>query len=357
MKLKPLFISLSLATTLAVSGCSSLSQQQTANYQNQKQVNELVQTGIRYYWEGGDLKQVEQEFFKGITLKGNYDVVEASFAEASELAPERLDLRFGLASTQIIKKDIDGAQQTYLDILAKDPDNFDAAILHAAYAKLSGDMKTYTDTMAELTQASPEQTQEYLEKFQQADAIQSITLNTKAEAKNKDHQAIMVLGYALAKDGSMRQPLIDRLEQALAAAKLNPKAAIIVSGGVPNHGVTEAFVMQQWLIKQGISADRIYLDDKAKDTVGNAVYSTRIMAQLGTKNVTLISSASHMRRALLVFEEAAQQNNLDIHFDNLVAMDFDSMADAMNVSENEQLVIYRDMLRASGIWAYPGIQI
>ncbi len=357
MKLKPLFLSLSLATTLAISGCSSLDQKQTADYQSQKQVSELVQTGMHYYWEGGDLKKVEQEFFKGITLKGNYDVVEASFAEASALAPERLDLRFGLASTRIIKKDIAGAQDTYIDILAQDPDNFDAGILHAAYAKMSGDINTYNKTIKSLTETSPDQTQDYLEKLKRAEEIQAVKINTTAQASDASNQAIVILGYALAKDGSMRPTLIDRLEQGLTAAKLNPEALIIVSGGVPNHGVTEAYVMQQWLIQHGISADRIYLDDKAKDTVGNAIYSTQIMARLGTENVTLISSASHIRRALLVFEEAARQSNLNMAFDNLVAMDFDSMEEAMNVSANEKLVIYRDMLRASGLWAYPGIQI
>ncbi len=357
MKFKPLFLSLSLASVLAVTGCSSITSKQTVDYQNQKQVSELVQTGIHYYWHGGDLKKVEQEFFKGITLKGNYDVVEASFAEASHLAPERLDLRFGLASTQIIKKDIDSAQQTYLDILSQDPDNFDAGILHAAYNKMAGNNEAYNETIAGLSESYPEQTQNYLEKFDRAEHIQGVKLNTKAQAIDKDHHTIVILGYALAKDGSMRPPLIDRLEQGLAAAKLNPKASIIVSGGVPNHGVTEAYVMQQWLIKNGVTPEHIYLDDKAKDTVGNAIYSTEIIADLGTQQVTLISSASHMRRALLVFEEAAQQNNLDITFDNLVAMDFDSMEQAMQVSANEKLVIYRDMLRASGLWAYPGIQI
>ncbi|WP_263078605.1 YdcF family protein [Endozoicomonas sp. Mp262] len=357
MKLKPLFFGLSLASVLAVTGCSSLSSKQAIDYQNQKQVNELVQTGLHYYWHGGDLKKVEQEFFKGITLKGDYDVVAASFAEASQLAPERLDLRFSLASTQIIKKDIDSAQHIYLDILSQDPDNFDAGILHAAYAKVSGNNDIYSEAIASLKENHPKQTREYLEKFDQAEQIQTIKLNTQAQAINNPHHSIVILGYALAKDGSMRPPLVNRLEQGLAAARLNPKASIIVSGGVPHQGVTEAYVMQQWLIKQGVAPERIYLDDKARDTVGNAIYSTDIMADLGTRHVTLISSASHMRRALLVFEETAQQNNLDITFDNLVAMDFDSMDQAMQVSTNEKLVIYRDMMRASGLWAYPGIQI
>jgi hypothetical protein len=36
-----------------------------------------------YYWHGGDLEKAEKEIFKGITLKGKYDVVEQAFKEAT----------------------------------------------------------------------------------------------------------------------------------------------------------------------------------------------------------------------------------------------------------------------------------
>lgn len=355
MTYKPFLMLLALASTVAITGCSGLAAKNS--YQNQKKVNELVQTGINYYWNGGDLKKLEQEFFKGITLNGNYDVVEASFAEASQLAPERMDLRFSLASARIIKKDIQGAQKIYHDILAKNPDNFDAGILHAAYARVSGDNSLYNSLTARLKKAYPQQTLKYLQMLDRAEQLQTLPLNTQARALDSDSHSIVILGYALARDGSMRPALISRLKQGLAAARLNPKASIIVSGGVPRQGVTEAYLMQQWLINQGVSPERIYLDDKAKDTVGNALYSTEILARLGTRNVTLISSASHIRRATAVFAEVSEKKGLTIHLDNLVAMDFDSMAKAMQVSDNERLVIYRDTLRASGIWAYPGIQI
>ncbi|MFT7756281.1 UNVERIFIED_CONTAM: transporter, partial [Salmonella enterica subsp. enterica serovar Enteritidis] len=60
----------------------------------------LVDTGMQYYWSGGDVKKAEAEIFKGLTLHGRYDVVEQSFAEASKLAPEQLNFRFAVASSQ-----------------------------------------------------------------------------------------------------------------------------------------------------------------------------------------------------------------------------------------------------------------
>lgn len=355
--LKPLVLGIAISTALA--GCASLTEQPAAtpSFEQQKQVSDLVQTGMHYYWNGGDLKKAEQEFFKGITLKGKFDVVEASFEQASKLAPNRLDLRFGIASTQIIQNKVDEAIQTYEGILDLDPENFDASILTAAYKKVSGDTKGYRAIMTDLAQRYPEQTADYLDTFERTDTFMSAELKTQAFACDQPNHTIVTLGYALSPEGKMRQPLIERLEQTLAAATRNPKATIIVSGGVPNGGVTEAFLMKQWLTGKGVAADRIYMDDRAKDTVGNAIYSTEIMKDLGTEHVTLISSASHMRRALSVFAEVADRSNEEISFDNLVAMDFDSMEEAGTVSANEFLVIYRDMLRGSGIWAYPSLQI
>src|SRR5689334_20833324 len=79
---------------------------------NTSRIKTLVDTGMQYYWSGGDVKKAEAEIFKGITLHGRYDVVEKAFAEASTLAPERLDFRFAVASSQILQKNLSGARAT-----------------------------------------------------------------------------------------------------------------------------------------------------------------------------------------------------------------------------------------------------
>ncbi len=99
----------------------------------------LVETGMQYYWSGGDVKKAEAEVFKGITLHGRYDVVEQAFAEASTLAPERLDFRYAVASTQIIQKKIPEAEATYQEITRHDPRATDAYAWLAALARVRGD--------------------------------------------------------------------------------------------------------------------------------------------------------------------------------------------------------------------------
>jgi len=39
-----------------------------------------------------------------------------------------------------------------------------------------------------------------------------------------------------------------------------------------------------------------------------------------------------------------------------VALDAPSVEEAAKVSPDERLVIYRDLMRVSGLWAYPGLQ-
>ncbi|MBP9479573.1 MAG: YdcF family protein [Sebaldella sp.] len=324
------------------------------NFENQKLIDELTQTGIYYYWNGGDLKKVEDEFFKGITLKGKYDVVEESFKKASSLDPNRLDLRFSVASTQIIQRKIPEALKTYEDIIKLDQNNFDARILHAGYSKMNNDMSVYNGDIAELKKINREKTEAYQKKFGYIEKVLTMKLNTKAVNQNADF--IVTLGYALNDDGTMHEVLVKRLEQTYEAAKVNQNAKIIVTGGVQKGGITESYLMKNWLVEKGISKDRIIIEDKARDTVENTINSIQILKENNAKSIILISSASHIRRGIVLLQEAANSAGLNSKISNLVYLDYKTIDEAMAVSQNELLVIYRDLFRVSGIWAYPGIQ-
>lgn len=335
-----------------LAGCTSIEK-----YQNQEKIDKYIQTGMTYYWEGGDLKQAEKDFFKGITLKGKYDVVENYFKEASSLAPDRLDLRFGIASSQILQNKITEALDTYREIVKIYPKSFEANMLLAGYTKVQGNVEEFNNIIENMKKVYPDKTLQFEERFIRTDKVMDTKFETEAFKEEAPNNVIVTLGYALGKGGVMEKPLLGRLEQTLKMAQANPTTPIIVTGGVQQGGVTEGYVMKKWLVENGISPDRIYIEDQAKDTVGNAYYSVKIMKELGAQNMTLITSASHMRRALAVFQEMAISEGLELDkLSNLVYLDYDSLEAAYEVPIKEQLVIYRDMMRAAGIWSYPGIQ-
>ena len=212
----------------------------------------------------------------------------------------------------------------------------------------------YDQTIKALKEKFPNKIEAYLKKFENAERNTSLVLNYVESPKEKDF--IVTLGYALNSDGTMHETLIKRLDQTYLAAIANPDAKIIVSGGVQKSGVTESYLMKKWLIDKGIIADRILIEDKSKDTVDNALNSVEILKVNNAKNIILITSASHIRRAKTIFEEAISNAGMETTVENFVYLDYKSIEEAMAVTAKERLVIFRDLGRASGIWAYPGIQ-
>jgi vancomycin permeability regulator SanA len=254
-----------------------------------------------------------------------------------------------------LQKNLAGARATYESILEKDPASFDAQAWLAALARIERDqtqMALADQAMAGLDRARAEA---YRQRFVRAETIM-------AERPNGDVPAlpskvmIVTLGYALAKDGTAEKPLLDRLEVALKAAQANPTARIMVTGGQPQAGVTEGDVMTRWLVEKGIDRDRILIEDKSKDTVGNVLNVANLLKRHTADAAILVTSASHMRRARTLLEDAFRQYNLDTRILPVVALDAPSLEEAAKVSQDERLVIYRDLMRVSGLWAYPGIQ-
>ncbi|MEH7484284.1 ElyC/SanA/YdcF family protein [Neobacillus drentensis] len=346
-------------TTQEPPNISSLKHDEATSYR----IKQLEDIAMYYYWHGGDIKKAETEIFKGITLKGKYDVVENAFIQATLLDPNSIDLKFSLASTQIIQKKLPEAFLTYKQILNLDPNHFNTNLVYGVYSRINGDEKTYNRSISKLIRIDSNKAKEYVQKIKRTENTmkEKFNVDVPANLPSKDH-AIVILGYALGEDATMKPPLIERLKAGLAIANKYPNSKIIVSGGVPKQGITEADAMSKWLISQGVAKERIILENNSTDTVENGLFSTAILEKEKLKDVTLVTSASHMRRALSVFKEASDfydkmnGKKTDRNFTNMVYLDYPSLAEAQKVPNDEKLVIYRDLFRTSGIWQYPGLQ-
>nr|WP_261768663.1 YdcF family protein [Rhodococcus sp. B10] len=113
--------------------------------------------------------------------------------------------------------------------------------------------------------------------------------------------AIVVLGFGLADDGSMRDELIDRLTGAAAAATASPTSPVVVTGGNPRNGVAEGDAMRTWLIDNGVAAERIHVENRANSTPQNAVLTQPLLRDIGAQSVVLATSANHVRRSISDF--------------------------------------------------------
>lgn len=125
-----------------------------------------------------------------------------------------------------------------------------------------------------------------------------------------DSLCIVVMGYYLKSDGSMRDELYQRMKVTLASAEKYPNAYILCTGGgtaAENGKVTEAGQMAKWLKKKGIDPDRIIVENQALSTIQNATYGCPLLYREypQVKNLAVITSDYHIYRSCLYFHVEA----------------------------------------------------
>ncbi len=109
---------------------------------------------------------------------------------------------------------------------------------------------------------------------------------------------LVVFGAALRKDGSLPDVLVERLEKTHQIADRNPQVRIVVTGGKPVDGRSEADVMAEWLVEKGIEEGRILREGEAVDTISNARHTASLIAGLvGVEEAVVVTSGNHVRRA------------------------------------------------------------
>jgi uncharacterized SAM-binding protein YcdF (DUF218 family) len=115
--------------------------------------------------------------------------------------------------------------------------------------------------------------------------------------KDFSKPAIVILGYGLNPNGTMRTILRRRVLTGLAVAQFFPQSPIIVTGGNPQSGRTEAEQMRKMLLLLGFPNNRIMVEDRANSTVQNAQFSVPLAKQAGTSGIILVTSTTHQGRA------------------------------------------------------------
>jgi uncharacterized SAM-binding protein YcdF (DUF218 family) len=157
-------------------------------------------------------------------------------------------------------------------------------------------------------------------------------------AKDFSRPAIVILGYGLNSDGTMRTILRRRVLTGLTVAQFFPQSPIIVTGGNPQNGRTEAGQMRNMLMLLGFPANRIIVEDKANSTVQNARFAVPLAKDAGTSGIILVTSTTHQDRADGNFADAGGDILATVSYPdgdpsvNVVQFAHDAISPFINVS-------------------------
>lgn len=90
----------------------------------------------------------------------------------------------------------------------------------------------------------------------------------------------------------------------------------ILSGGDVRTEYTEASVMKNWLLEQGVDESRIILDEAARDTYGNAIGTLKALQEMDAHKVLLVGTMLHLPRAVTTTTLYAQYLGYDLTLDS-----------------------------------------
>ena len=125
-----------------------------------------------------------------------------------------------------------------------------------------------------------------------------------------DELCIVVLGFQLNADGTMKEELIERLNVALRSLQECPNAYVVCTGGgtaADNESAAEAGEMAKWLSEHGIEKKRIIIEDHSITTAQNAIFTYDILTSLypSVKKLAIVSSDYHIATGELLFRAEA----------------------------------------------------
>lgn len=87
---------------------------------------------------------------------------------------------------------------------------------------------------------------------------------------------------------------------------------LVTSGSALGEKSAECAVTKRWAIELGVPANKIVIDNTAKDTDDNAVNAIEICRDNGWKSIILVTSANHMPRAERLFKDAMKALAYDV---------------------------------------------
>lgn len=147
----------------------------------------------------------------------------------------------------------------------------------------------------------------------------------------EDTDGIFVLAGGIDENGHCHPWVQKRLDLSYSMYKNNNKPIFCLGGGsyhvqpILNNNkyvIHESTSCAEYLIKLGVSPDKIYKEWSSYDTIANGFFAfVNFIIPLKFKSITLITSEFHMSRAKSIFLWMKQIFNIDINIEYLSASD------------------------------------
>jgi uncharacterized SAM-binding protein YcdF (DUF218 family) len=114
-----------------------------------------------------------------------------------------------------------------------------------------------------------------------------------------------VLGGGFTANGEPSASTVARARATAQLAQKRPDLAIIASGSHgdgPAPAKSEAAIIADLIAEAGIPRERLFLEERSRDTIGNAVeVAARYLSRIEPRPIYLVTSPFHQERALVVF--------------------------------------------------------
>jgi uncharacterized SAM-binding protein YcdF (DUF218 family) len=113
--------------------------------------------------------------------------------------------------------------------------------------------------------------------------------------------AIIVLGSPADSDGNPTPQQLARVTEGVREYMRGVAPRLILTGGATRNQFVEAETMARVAESEGIPDSAIFMETRAKDTIQNACFATRIMQAHNWRSAEVVSSAYHLPRAAMIF--------------------------------------------------------
>ena len=126
---------------------------------------------------------------------------------------------------------------------------------------------------------------------------------------------IVILAHGINSDCTLPEEARMRVRKGVELFRRGGYACLLMSGKYPARMSsiplkTEAMAMKDFASKLGVPRSKILVEERSRDTIGNAYFSRLLLRQKGKGKITVITSGYHVKRARFIFHKVYGKHNV-----------------------------------------------